>query len=915
MQAADVLIDDTTVSAAAKAIAHSLTDDDEVLVCFNMQHPHKWRMDQVVHVAPFTSPLYLQALLESFTPTRTMQVLRSAPVTLSRMLRALPPALHPLIIESQIESASLLIDTELLPPFCRPPPGLSTLTFLTSLSLPSTDAAACDPVLLAAALEPLTTLVHLNLKDTSLTAANAPILASAISGLTGLQHLDVSSNMILRSGVEAMIPSLGMLTNMTFLSLATNCIMRARAAILSILGTLKNLKILDLSSNSALRRDKSSEVAERQRNNMPEPDSFGPLPPLQELLLDSEGLDSIDVASCVAPLLQRVAPTLTRLHLSDNSIMFAAEALCSAMAIMPHLCDLDVRGCGFTVADVLSMLENLAAARASEVSEGIADENAALRLQSLSFGELDPRPSDSEADMALRMGRVFSRCTALQHLDITCLDIALHPDILPIQHLIGLTGLDISQNTLTGEFAESLTALQQLVCLRAAMVDGAHGAGFMAALALFTALTELDLSENGIEDYASLSVALRELTALQKLDLGTNNLLASGTDLPAALEGLSSLQSLSLTCNDVVEATAAQLARSLATLTGLTEMVLDTMCQKEGAARALGACLPSLTGLVSLALDENKLPESAQPLVASIVQRMRCLRELDLAGMGFKGRHMELVAKTIADLPRLSVLSVGGNSLPAAAASALGKAVAELDLLRELDLQGSSLGHRGLTALAPWIGQLKVLQAVNLGEIGTHEDKPIPGHGWSAVCAALATLPGLRELELKGNMFTRTVVVSYIAPHLSQMTALQVLDVGDCSMNANTITAWMDAIAPLTGLNSLDIAGNTLPAKIGEMIARLPLLEDVSLRDCGLSDNDLHVLCDGLSLLDGLRMVTLSMNDVSHEAVSNAADVLPHAVIEFEQDFSDHDVVSVDESDNDDSDASANGSGSSVESE
>lgn len=42
LQAADVLIDDVTVSAAAKAIAQNLTTDDEVVVCLKLQNVVIW---------------------------------------------------------------------------------------------------------------------------------------------------------------------------------------------------------------------------------------------------------------------------------------------------------------------------------------------------------------------------------------------------------------------------------------------------------------------------------------------------------------------------------------------------------------------------------------------------------------------------------------------------------------------------------------------------------------------------------------------------------------------------------------------------------------------------------------------------------------------------------------------------------
>eukprot|EP00892_Ulva_mutabilis_P006905 jgi/Ulvmu1/4587/UM002_0316.1 len=875
LEAADVLIDVKTVAAAAKAIAHHLTIDDAVL-----------------------------PLLDAFTPARTVQVLKAAPLTITRLLR-LPSALHHLIIEAQIESANLCINDEVFPVHCRPPPGLCALTFLTSLSLPNTQAAACDAALLAPALGPLTALVHLDLHDCGITHARAPMLAGAIAGLVSIQHLDLSSNMLLRSGVEALLPSLEGLTNITHLSLAANTIIEARACISKLLCVLPQLKSLELTNNTALRPDKAAEAEARRSDVSAESrvESFPQLPPLQDLLVSSQALDIVDVAGFVVPLLHGVASTITRLHLSDNSLTNAVDLLCSAMQHMPHLRDLDVRGCGFSTADVRAMLESLVAAHASLGQTDAVDEEDDIVpvLERLSIGEVDQRPADYMDD-TIAMACLLSRCTALCHLDIGCVDMPLHPDTLAIQNLTALTGLDMSQNLMHVEFAESLTALSGLLSWNAsAMLEAAPGPSHMAALQLFTALTLLDLSENSMDDPAALAPALRELTALRSLNLAENDLLQRGSPLPAALEGLQQMQTLMLSGNPVDAVIAATLAESLAKLTGLSALMLEEMCEDGEATRALGMCLPALAGLSALLLSENKLPGSAQPLLAHVLCGMSCLQHLQLQGVGLKARSLELLANTLPQLPRLAVLGIGGNTLSPSSADAIGKAAAESDLLTELDLSSSHLGHKGLMALAPHIANFKVLQVLDLGDIGVRENKPIQGQAWAAVLAALALLPGLRELDLGSNVFTRSLVLQHIAPLVSLLTALQALYIEDCGMNAETVAAWVAATASLTGLNTLSIGGNSQPANVGDLVAQLPLLEDLSLRESGLSDNDLIVLCGGLSKLAGLRMLTLSINDLTETAVSKAAEQLPRVLIEFEPD---DDMVSVDDEDDSDDDDS-----------
>lgn len=829
-----------------------------------------------------------------------------------RLLRSLPASYHPLIIEAQVDSASLSLKSELLPVCCRPAPGLAALTFLTSLSLPHTDAAACLPELFAAALEPLISLVHLNLHDSGITASSAPAFAGAIKGLTALKHVDLSSNVLLRSGVDALIPTLQHLTNISLLHLSRNSIIAARSSVQQILSILPLLKSLDLSHNSAL----YPEVDEDRDTSVPQPgDSleeqerlrlhaahsravqFSTVPSLEELLLVNAGIDNSDFVSFVAPLLMSAAPSLTCLNFSENGLTaMAAPYICDPMNRMACLRELHLSSCAFTAADVCMMLEALQNARAALASEEEEGHQAGgPLLQHLNVSYMDTHLM-VEADAVM-----IGRCKALMSLDISCIELPMESmDIVQVQELTVLTALNISSSMLYAEFADQIACLTSLLSLKASSVfDEMQVSPFLQSLALLTALTDLDLSDNNLEDSAGLAHALRGLTDIKHLDLAHNDLLQPKSELPAALAGLSSLRMLALSGNAVDAECAAELALAVNQLTDLTALMLDEMCRSTDATLALGAALQTLTGLSALDLTANELTKSSQPALASMLQRMPHLQELELAGIDLDSRGVQLVANAVADLPRLSILVLNSNVIPASIATAVGKAFQRLEWLRELDVSSSRLGHKGLTLLSRGIRECTSLQTMNLGDIGTVEDRPIQGAGWEAALTALAALPGLRDLILGDNVFTRTLVSESIKPIISRMTALQALNIENCEGNTEIVAAWIDAIAPLTGLNELSIGGNTLPANVGSLLSGFCLLEDLSLSDSGLSDNDLRVLSTELVALSGLRMLALSLNDLSEAAVSRAAEVLPRVIIEFEQD-DDDEVVSMDDDETDD---------------
>lgn len=853
----------------------------------------------------------MQPLLDSFTTARTLQVLRAAPISVVRLLRSLPAAYHPLIIEAQVYSACLSLKCELLPVCCRPAPGLSALTFLTSLSLPHTDAAACLPELFAAALEPLTSLVHLNLHDSGITASSVPAFAGAIKCLTALKHVDLSSNVLLRSGVDALIPALKHLTNISLLHLSRNSIIAARSSVQQILSILPLLKSLDISHNSALYPDSDEDrvtsvphpgdsLEQQERLRLQAAHSravqFSTVPSLEELLLVNAGLENSDFVSFVAPLLMSAAPSLTCLNLSENGLTaMAAPYICDPMNRMACLRELHLSSCAFTAADVCMMLEALQNARAALLSDDEDHQVAGPMLEHLNVAYMDTHLM-VDADAV-----IIGRCKALRSLDISCIEMPVQSmDVVQIQELTALTALDISSSLLYAEFAEQIRSLTSLLSLKASSAcEEMPASEFLQSLALLTALTDLDLSDNNLEDSAGLAHALRGLTDMKHLDLAHNDLLQPKSQLPAALAVLSSLRMLALSGNAVDAECASELALAVNQLTDLTALMLDEMSRGPDATLALGAALQTLTGLSALDLTANELTKSSQPMLTSMLRRMPHLQELELAGIGLDSNGVQLVANAVADLPRLSVLVLNSNAIPASIAAAAGKAFQRMERLRNLDVSSSRLGHKGLTLLSRGIRECTSLQTINLGDIGTIEDRPIQGAGWEAVLAALAALPGLRDLVLGDNVFTRTLVSESIKPIISRMTALQALNIENCEGNTEIVAAWIDAIAPLTGLNELAIGGNTLPANVGSLLSEFCLLEDLSLSDSGLSDNDLHVLSRELVALSGLRMLTLSLNDLSEAAVASAAEVLPRVIIEFEQD-DDDEAVSMDDDETDD---------------
>ena len=254
-------------------------------------------------------------------------------------------------------------------------------------------------------------------------------------------------------------------------------------------------------------------------------------------------------------------------------------------------------------------------------------------------------------------------------------------------------------------------------------------------------VTALDLSGNGLS--GSIPPALGNLTALQRLHLGSRQDVTSGQRfynalsgfIPAELARLTDLRLLSLGDNQLTGAIPPELAR----LVNLQELVLENNVLSG----SIPAELARLANLESLALDRNAL---SGPIPQEIGQ-LTNLRGLSLHANALSGS----LPPGLAQLTRLERMSLGANALSGPIPPALAQLVnlqwlllannaltgpipAELGQLT--NLEGLSLAGNELTGPFEPLGNLTNLRLLWLWELGL--TGPIPA--WLADLSSLDTL-------------------------------------------------------------------------------------------------------------------------------------------------------------------------------
>ncbi|XP_029924763.1 NACHT, LRR and PYD domains-containing protein 12-like, partial [Myripristis murdjan] len=305
-----------------------------------------------------------------------------------------------------------------------------------------------------------------------------------------------------------------------------------------------------------------------------------------------------------------------------------------------------------------------------------------------------------------------------------------------------LTELDLSENQLQDSGVERLSAgLESPNCgletlrLRSCKLTESSCASMASALKSNPHLTELDLSENELQDSgvellsaglespncrlktlrlrrcrlsesscASLASALKSNPHLTELDLSENELQDSGVELLSA--GLESpncrLKTLRLRSCGWTESSCASMASALKSNPHLRELDLSENQLQDSGVKLLSAGLESPNcRLKTLRLKSCWLTESCCASLASALKSNPHLTELDLSENHLQDSGVKLLSAGL-ESPncRLKTLRLSDCSLTESSCASLASALKSNPHLTELDLSENNLQDSGVKLLS-----------------------------------------------------------------------------------------------------------------------------------------------------------------------------------------------------------------------
>ncbi|XP_069676782.1 protein artichoke [Periplaneta americana] len=598
------------------------------------------------------------------------------------------------------------------------------------------------------------------------------IQRGAFDRLPTLRKLDLSRNRVRRIHPEAFMQQLG---NLEELWLAANSIDHV-AEVRALLDSLPRLRYLDLSYNyieevpfGALRGHPTLERLHLEHNRVQhiQREAFTAMPALRELRLRNNSLSNF----LDGPLWN--LPGLKGLDLSYNYFRHLDPRL---LTNLPSLRRLDLSGNSLEMIDPAAFINTPALEHVNLSRNALSSLHPATFRDLLGLFELDigwnrlreltpmlPRaleylhvPRNQLTSLPHAPGMVLP---ALRLLDLTGNGIQrIHPGSM--SGLVQLRWLHMGENALQSLEEGSLNGLARLESLdlhdnRLLNLDdrclrdvrqlkhlNLHGNRLERLGAQHLQenmhLTQLDLSHNQLNTIEHNALASNR--ELQELDASNNAL----TDLPDALQSLTSLQLLDLTNNRL----KALIPTTLGNMKALSELRLARNKLKQLQEDAFHG-LPQLE---LLDLDSNELETMESNAV-------RSLPELKAVRLG-RNRLVNLPSAAFSDLPQLQSAELQENRLANIANNAF-TAVPQLLLLNLSYNQLTGLNNAGLKGLK----SLEVLD-VSHNQVSRVGSGSLDGMEWlvelkmdnNHICTIQGSpfngMPRLRVLSLKNNRMT-----------------------------------------------------------------------------------------------------------------------------------------------------------------
>ena len=326
------------------------------------------------------------------------------------------------------------------------------------------------------------------------------------------------------------------------------------------------------------------------------------------------------------------------------------------------------------------------------------------------------------------------------------------------------------------------------------------------ALQGISTLNKLSINKNNITEKASSDVAalISCNTQLQELDISDNLLQSTGViTILKALEGISTLTKLFISKNYITENAASDVATLISCNTQLQELdISDNLLQSTGVITILNT-LEGISTLTKLFISKNCITENAAIYIAALISCNTQLQELDISDNYLQSTGVITISKALQGISTLTKLCINNNNINSNAANDIATAISYNNQLRELNISGNNLQTTGTIIILKTLRYISTVIKLNISK------NNITQKAADDIAAVISCSTQLQELDISDNNL-QTIGGMKILKALKNTSTVKKLFISKNYITDKAANEIAAVISCNTQLQELDISDNYL---------------------------------------------------------------------------------------------------------
>ena len=373
-------------------------------------------------------------------------------------------------------------------------------------------------------------------------------------------------------------------------------------------------------------------------------------------------------------------------------------------------------------------------------------------------------------------------------------------------------------------------------------------------------LQELNLGSNNLQASGTIKIAksLQKILSLTKLYINNSNIThEAADDIATVISCNTKLQEFNLSGNNLQKTGVIKVVKALRGISTLRKLYLSNVSIADEAADDIAAVISCNTQMEVLDVSGNnfkvmgamKIGENLQHIytsktlfisnntaddIAAVISNDTCLQELYIYRKNFQTMDAETIVKALQGIHTLTKIHFGNNNISDEAANYFANIVSCSSKLKELELSGNKLKTAGAIILMNALQKIYTLEKLYLNN-NNITDKAADG-----IAAAVFCNIHLQELNLGNNNLQAQGTIR-IAKSLQNISSLTKLYINDNNITPEAADDIGTAISCHSNLREFDVSGNNLKTSVVRIVKALKNI--CTLRRLCLSNTCSTITC------------------------------------------------------------------------